>query len=301
VIAGLEVASELPIPAATYSGGDPTAQADVTIRLGERLRSIPNARIQNAWIEVGEQEFLLRPKEGLAFLIRDGREITVSRTPEISDGDVYLFLVGSVWGILCHQRRLLPLHCSAIESEGRAIAFTGPSGAGKSTLAAGLSKRGYSHICDDVSIVELSGSVVQLQPMPKGIKLWGDTTEALNLARGAAISSDGQWDKYYVSVPEYGGQNQLEISALYVLTSDHVEEPSISEVTGSWRFQEILMSLYRYEWLCMMRDPADVFQQVAEVVKALRVFRFSRPRDMSRFDEGLRLLERHMRTITPRA
>ena len=115
------------------------------------------------------------------------------------------------------------------------------------------------------------------------------------------ISSDGQWDKYYVSVPEYRSRERLEISALYVLTSDKVKEPSISHVRGSCRFQEILMNVYRYEWLCLMRDPADVFQQVAELASALRVFRFSRPRDMSSFDDGLHVLEGHMRKLATRA
>ncbi len=296
-IAGLKVASELAIPSATPVGYDPVSQAEVTIRWGEPPRSIPNAKFQDAWIEVGGREFIFRPKDGLTFLVRDGREITVSRTSDISDRDVHLFLVGSVWGILCHQRGLLPLHCSAIEFGDRAIAFTGPSGAGKSTLVAGLSKLGYPHVCDDVCIADLTGDAVRLLPMPKGLKLWGDATDALNMTRGAAVSSDERWDKYYVPVPEYQGPEGLEVSALYVLTDDETAEPGITQLRGSSRFEEVLASLYRYEWLSLMRDPAEVFHQVAALAGRLRVFRFSRPWEMASFDHGLRVLEAHMRRL----
>jgi hypothetical protein len=297
MIAGLTVTSELAIPAATPSSYESTAQTDVMIRWGEPPCAIPDAKYRDSWVEIGDQEFIFRPKDGLAFVVRGGREITISRTLEISDSDIYLFLVGSAWGVLCHQRSLLPLHCSAIEFGGRAIAFTGPSGAGKSTLAAGLSKRGYPHLCDDVCIVDLSGGGVRLLPMPKGLKLWGDATVALNMTCEAAISADQRWDKYYVSVPEYEGEERLEISALYVLRSDDTKEPSISLLRGSDRFQAILSNVYRYEWLSLMRDPADVFNQISELVKRLRVFRFSRPWDMSSFDLALNVLEAHIRQL----
>jgi hypothetical protein len=269
----------------------------VTIIMGELPFSIANAKIKCEGLEVGEQEFILRPKRGLAFLIRRGEEIVIGRAPEVSDSDVHLFLVGSAWGILCHQRKLLPLHCSAIELGGRAIAFTGPSGAGKSTLAAGLCKRGFLHISDDVCVLDQSSGEVRLHAMPKGIKLWGDATEALNVVRGTVVSSGPELQKYYVSVPEYEGREPFEISALYVLTRDDAEDSNVYQLRGSDRFQEILSSIYRYNWLTLMRDPAEVFEQLAEVVKALRVFRFSRPWGMSKFDEALQTLERHMRQL----
>ena len=53
--------------------------------------------------------------------------------------DIEIFLLGPVWATLCHQRRILPLHASAIATETGIIAFAGHPGAGKSTIAAMLS------------------------------------------------------------------------------------------------------------------------------------------------------------------
>ena len=53
---------------------------------------------------------------------------------------VRLYLLGTCMGALLFQRKLLPLHGSAVVINGKAYAFVGDSGAGKSTLAAAFSK-----------------------------------------------------------------------------------------------------------------------------------------------------------------
>ena len=59
-------------------------------------------------------------------------------------------------GAILMQRRLLPLHGSAIAINGKAYAIVGDSGAGKSTLASAFLNKGYQLISDDVIAVSLS-------------------------------------------------------------------------------------------------------------------------------------------------
>ena len=52
-------------------------------------------------------------------------------SPDVLEGDVRAYLLGTAIGALLHQRGLLPLHASAVEVNGRAVAFIAPAGHGK--------------------------------------------------------------------------------------------------------------------------------------------------------------------------
>lgn len=300
VVTGLTVSSEIALRDLTPIEIGDGSDCDVTIRVCEQIGS-PDAKIfANEWIEAGEHDFLFRAKPGLAFRIRNGHEILVCKAPEISDPDVHLFLMGSAWGVLCHQRGLLPIHCSAAQFGGQVFAFTGPSGAGKSTLAAGLATRGIGHFCDDVCVIDLSDESAPLWPMPKGLKLWRDAADALGLERGEAVSTDSRLDKFYVSCLQRDDQQPVSIAALYVLARTEFGPHSITRLRGSAHFSELFASVYRTEWLGWIRDPASVFRQVAELSGKLDLYWFSRPDDLGRFDEGLDFLEAHMTEIAAR-
>ena len=76
------------------------------------------------------------------------------------------------------QRKILPLHGSAIAIEGKAYAIVGESGAGKSTLAASLLSRGYKLLSDDVIPILLSEKNIPfVVPAYPQQKLW---LESLN-------------------------------------------------------------------------------------------------------------------------
>ena len=59
-------------------------------------------------------------------------------------------------GAILMQRKVFPLHGSAIAINGKAYAFVGDSGAGKSTLASAFLNKGYQLLSDDVIAVSLS-------------------------------------------------------------------------------------------------------------------------------------------------
>ncbi len=65
---------------------------------------------------------------------------------------IHLLLDQVLPRLLGHLGRLV-LHASAVEVDGRAIAFAGQTGRGKSTLAASLHQAGCPLLCDDALIV----------------------------------------------------------------------------------------------------------------------------------------------------
>ena len=73
-----------------------------------------------------------------------------------NEDHVRLYILGTCMGALLLQRKILPLHGSAIAINGKAYAIVGDSGAGKSTLASAFLNKGYQLLSDDVIPVSLS-------------------------------------------------------------------------------------------------------------------------------------------------
>lgn len=134
-----------------------------------------------------------------------------------------LFLLGSAFGALLHQRGLLPLHANAVEIDGRAFAFMGPSGAGKSTLAAWFHRQGDSVIADDVCVVGFGGDGRSFAaPGLPRLRLWA---EALELMGGDSanydrsyVGNDALTEKFDVPMGEVAtARSNIELGALYLL------------------------------------------------------------------------------------
>ncbi|CAK0744895.1 hypothetical protein CCP1ISM_10051 [Azospirillaceae bacterium] len=141
-LCGWRVHSDWPLPELLpWHGSD--RPVDVWIRRGEVPESLPGIRSGDPLLQVNGEGLARFAIPGVAaYLIREGREITIAtRLPDHAP-DVGLFLFGTVFGVLCHQRGVLPLHASCVAFGERAFAFAGVSGSGKSTLAAALVARG---------------------------------------------------------------------------------------------------------------------------------------------------------------
>ncbi|WP_437880513.1 hypothetical protein [Pseudomonas sp. LRF_L74] len=89
----------------------------------------------------------------LSILVAQGREVTVAATSGVSPGEIMTFLLGAALGLLCHQRRILPLHAAALQIGEAAVALVGEPGSGKSTTATALMQRGHSLLCDDILVL----------------------------------------------------------------------------------------------------------------------------------------------------
>ena len=146
-ISGLSVSSEIELPGLIASVAERVPQ--VSIRRGPVPENLPDCRASGPTWQVADKQFLLRIPDIARFLLNDGREIVVAPESDEGAADIPIFILGTVFGILLHQREQIVLHASAVRVNGKAVLFCGSSGAGKSTLAAALSQRGYPLVNDD--------------------------------------------------------------------------------------------------------------------------------------------------------
>jgi hypothetical protein len=130
----LAVASEIELPGAVPTPGADAAA--ITVRAAPVPAALQDATARGATWQIAGKRFLFQVPGVARFLLSGGNEIVFEPAPGVDGGDVSIFLIGTVFGILLHQRGEIVLHASAVRVAGKAVLFCAPSGSGKSTLAA---------------------------------------------------------------------------------------------------------------------------------------------------------------------
>jgi hypothetical protein len=201
-----------------------------------------------------------------------------------------------MFGVLCHQRGITPLHASAIDVAGGCVAFVGEVGAGKSTLVAALSRHGHQVIADDVCFLQPDHQgIAQVWPGINRIRLWEDAMVALGCQGPSAKREVNGW-KYFIPIRQPLNQMQpRSLRRVYQLhtTPDGVL-PSVGRLHGAAAIEVLMQNVYRLEFAeCMGYKPA-AFLVCATAVRDIGVFRFSRPKSLNALRKGIEILEDHM-------
>lgn len=160
----------------------PDAEPDVRIRLGPVPQALDDAKKKGVLYQISPDRFLLGLGKIARYLVSEGREIVIERVHGGSDDAVRVFLFGSVFAALLHQRGVLPLHGSAVMPPRGAAIFAGPFRSGKSTLAAAFHRRGYDVLADDVCAITFdAGENPWVWPACPLLNLRADSVERLRI------------------------------------------------------------------------------------------------------------------------
>jgi HPr Serine kinase C-terminal domain/AAA domain len=291
-ISGLLVASEIDLPG--LIPGAPDRAPQVTIRLGEVPESLPQPTASGSTWQIAGKQFLLRIPDIARFLLNDGREIVVAAESEAADADIPIFILGTVFGILLHQRQQIVLHASAVRVNGKAVLFCGSSGAGKSTLAAALAQRGYPLVTDDVCTMTAEGSGVPLvHPDGRQLKLWAQAIQRLDLAQNRGERVRKSLEKYYVE-PGEAFTEPLALGAVYALREARpphkpgIERPNVVDAALLLR-----RSAYRPLLVRPMNQKENYFRAATAIANVAGIFHLTRALDFARMPEVIAWLEMH--------
>ncbi|MEC9346910.1 MAG: hypothetical protein VYB54_11830 [Pseudomonadota bacterium] len=219
-LCGWRIRTEIDLPELTAWSGD-DREPDIHIVVGTTgSDALPDnvPRLPVTVHDDGTSEFVLFD---LARYVVDpeARRVTISSRGAPDSPDVRLFLFGTVFGILCFRRGLLPLHAASINIDGKAIAFAGKSGVGKSTLANAFIRLGYPALADDVTVVDLKrpGGPVVLPGLPR-LKLWRDALEAAEQSTEGLQRVRETLEKYHMPMAGDYQESPLPLGAVYLMT-----------------------------------------------------------------------------------
>ena len=271
---------------------------DVTIRRGAVPETLDDANASGPTWQIAGERFLLRIPGVARFLLRDGRDVVFAPENDAGTADIPIFILGTVIGILLHQREQIVLHASAVRVNGKAVLFCGASGAGKSTLAAALAQRGYPLVNDDVCTVTISGTAAPLVHSDgRQLKLWAQAIEKLDLAQRRGERVRARLEKFYVD-PAEAFSEPLPLGAIYALREARpphapgIERPNVVDAALVLR-----RNAYRPLLVRRMGQKANYFIAATGIANAAGIFHLTRSLDFAKVPEVLGLLERHWQEI----
>jgi hypothetical protein len=286
------------LPGLLPSRGKHASKVDVVIRRAPVPQSLSSVTAEFQEGQCNENELLFSIPDAARYLIRRGAEILVDPVPAASPGDVSAYLLGTAFGVLCHQRGIPPLHASAIEGMDGCVAFTGHSGAGKSTLAAALAARGHQVMSDDVCVLHRDDDGHPLiWPGLNRIRLWEDAMQALDREAPGVEREFRGYNKYLVPLPPpRNPRESRRLRRVYQLDSIPAgSRASVTKLHGAAAVEILIENIYRSNLAEHMGRKATLFTVCAAVARDVPVFRFSRPLGFDMLPEALDVLEQHLR------
>lgn len=301
-IAGLTVSSDVEMPG-LYADASPVETPDVVIQAASVPERLEDAASSGPTWAMGPDRFLLQIPGVARFLLSGGRTIDYQPEPDAEPGDVVTFLIGTVFGILLHQRGLVVLHASGVELNGRAALFLGASGAGKSTLAAALVQRGYSLVTDDFCVVSLAADGgPMVNPDGRLPKLWAQAITRLDLGDRQGRPVRGRLAKFYMEQMATPAEARpLPAGPVYALREARgphrtgIERPNVVDAALLLR-----QNAYRPRLIAKMDQGPLYFRVAAAVANSGGVFFLTRPLDFAAMAATIDQLERHWDQIEAR-
>jgi hypothetical protein len=273
---GLNIWSEIHLP--ELNGGDFKEDSiDIWIKKGE----IPEAWLQRkdrTRVVVEGHEVMFESPNTAFFSIAKGNEISVCFLKEADERKIRLYLLGSCFGILLMQRKVMPLHGSAIEINGKAYAFVGHSGAGKSTLASAFLQRGYKLLSDDVIPVRLSKEKVPIAyPSYPHQKLWEESLVGFGMNASGYQSLFERETKYSVPVGESFYNKPIPLGGVFELSKGNTRKFRFKKIGTLEKFRVLLQHTYRDFLIDRLKLAEWHFKHSMEVGKRTPIFELRRP------------------------
>lgn len=271
------VSSEIALPELTpvLEEAGKNVVADVSITIGKTsAQAILATDSKPHQLSYADGCFIFHIPGVGGFAISNGSDIVVSPEPGADQDSIRLFLLGSAFGALLHQRGYLVLHGNAIQVGDGCIICVGPSGAGKSTLAAEFMRRGFAVLADDV--VPVNQDCQALPSFPR-IKLWADAASRLSLDTAGLSRIRPGLEKFSYPTALTAQDQPLGVRAIFELGILPSEEIELDQVRGMRRFEVIDRNTYRKQYLQAMALLPAHMGMCAALAQVAPVYRLNRP------------------------
>jgi hypothetical protein len=288
---GIYIESELEIPELTTSS---QSIPGIRIRYGNIPMDLPRITKKGILYQAYKNDFLFRVEGIGAYRVQNGNSITIEPFDNTALTEFRLFLLGSVLGAALLQKGLLLLHGSAILTKSGAIIISGDSAVGKSTIAAGLEKKGYPIITDDISAINFSEENTPY--ISKGVpylKLWKDVLEYFN-EKNNLERIRANLEKYKFPFADVLDNKPFKIKKLVFLSVSNSLEMQEERIIGSRKIDYVKNAIYRHQFINGLGLIETTFINVSRLASSAEALELKRPSKPLLINELIDYFERNI-------
>ncbi len=274
---GFTVLSEIPLPELPRIS-DHDDRADIVIEMTDLSGLWSELAAPDDPYVVKEHSFMFRVPQTAVFLVQEGKRISVSPMMGSDADQIRLYILGTCMGALLMQRKVLPLHGSAVAIAGKAYAFVGDRGAGKSTLASAFLNRGYQLLSDDVIAVSLSqDNIPVVTPSYPQQKLWQESLQAFGMETDRYRPIFQRETKYSVPVHANYLDESLPLAGVFELVKGENEEIDIHRIERLDRLHTLFCHTYRNFLISSFGIMQWHFSTSSSIMNHIKMFQIRRP------------------------
>ncbi len=253
---------------------------DVEVRKVHKPRRVMEPLYSESYWQMNQDEFAMQVEGVGEFYARDGSYVEYAPADRAGNSELELYLNGSVYGAILHQRKILPFHGSSFRYNGVTVLVCGDTGAGKSSLTAAFCLDGAEFMTDDVTPVVIKEGIPYLMALSDRMKLWADTLKQLEREVDGLMNIHRRADKFYLPMERAAGDLFRPDMVLLIVVKES-GAVDFTEVTGTGRFAALRGEIYRPEYLHgMPENELQYFSVLLNMASAIRMIRVTRPAEI---------------------
>ncbi|MDZ7717549.1 MAG: hypothetical protein U5K72_01865 [Balneolaceae bacterium] len=269
---------------------------DVQIQQVDSVSQIREPAYSNSWMSISPTEFSMTVKNVGSFYACNGKRIEYSPDKKADAASLELYMNGSVYGAILHQRRILPLHGSSFIYNQKSVMFCGDSGAGKSSLTTSFCLNGAGFLTDDVTPILFEEGKPHIWPKTGKIKLWDDSLQQFKKKKSDLTKIRPEDEKYYFEIES----NQTEacpLNSILILQVTEDDDVSFEKVEKVEAFSYLHQEIYRREYLFAMPEAeAAYLKKISSICEQVSITKVQRPQSIS-IGKMREIIANHLKSI----
>lgn len=208
--------------------------------------------------------------------------VDIYRGKNVEISELFPILFGSFLGSVLRLKDKYVLHGTSITKDSKTITICGTAGAGKSTLAAYFLSKGFSLVCDDISVFTDSEYPEIYNSVPS-IRLNNDTRDFClpTYQKLFWYSYGNKVNKNYYEAQNFYDKEKVKLNAILNLNQfdNKLDSPQISKLNSAAK----IMALIRESYANYILSPDHRKKELLNINKVLTlpIYSITQPKNFS--------------------